>query len=155
MPRLVRPTLGSPFQACMYIISLIISSSCSQECSLYGIMTLQTYMYWLRYVHDSTFDRWFVSACSVASASVLRSPPITGLNTMVNSSKYTPPATRAHYPPGCWTPYSPFAYVICNIITPSQTTAIQPPSSSTLGKPRRYAPLIPISALLTCGLAGR
>ncbi|KAG9126733.1 hypothetical protein FRC07_002173 [Ceratobasidium sp. 392] len=27
---------------------------------LYGIMTLQTYIYWGRYVHDSTFDRLFV-----------------------------------------------------------------------------------------------
>ncbi|KDN49856.1 hypothetical protein RSAG8_01921, partial [Rhizoctonia solani AG-8 WAC10335] len=27
---------------------------------LYGIMTLQTYIYWFKYVHDSTFDRWFV-----------------------------------------------------------------------------------------------
>ncbi|KAG9082180.1 hypothetical protein FRC06_005186 [Ceratobasidium sp. 370] len=29
---------------------------------LYGIMTLQTYTYWSRYVHDSTFDRLFVVA---------------------------------------------------------------------------------------------
>ncbi|CAE6454610.1 unnamed protein product [Rhizoctonia solani] len=29
---------------------------------LYGIMTLQTYIYWFRYVHDSGFDRWFVLA---------------------------------------------------------------------------------------------
>ncbi|CAE6373621.1 unnamed protein product [Rhizoctonia solani] len=27
---------------------------------LYGILTLQTYIYWFKYVHDSTFDRWFV-----------------------------------------------------------------------------------------------
>lgn len=27
---------------------------------LYGIMTLQTYIYWARYVNDSTFDRMFV-----------------------------------------------------------------------------------------------
>ncbi|CAE6473568.1 unnamed protein product [Rhizoctonia solani] len=29
---------------------------------LYGILTLQTYIYWFKYVHDSTFDRWFVLA---------------------------------------------------------------------------------------------
>lgn len=29
---------------------------------LYGILTLQTYTYWIRYVHDSTFDRTFVLA---------------------------------------------------------------------------------------------
>ena len=103
----------------------------------------------LRYVHDSTFDRWFVSACRIVPYALLRSPPNTGLNTMVNNSNYTPPATRAHYLPGCWIPCSPYAYAICNIITPSQTTAIQPPLSSTLGKLRRYAQLMPISALLT------
>jgi len=27
---------------------------------LYGILTLQTYIYWIRYVHDSRFDRLFV-----------------------------------------------------------------------------------------------
>ncbi|KAG8679251.1 hypothetical protein FRC09_019101, partial [Ceratobasidium sp. 395] len=29
---------------------------------LYGIMTLQSYVYWVRYVHDSRFDRLFVVA---------------------------------------------------------------------------------------------
>ncbi|QRW04468.1 transmembrane protein [Ceratobasidium sp. AG-Ba] len=29
---------------------------------LYGIMTLQSYIYWVRYVHDSMFDRLFVVA---------------------------------------------------------------------------------------------
>ncbi|KAG8742374.1 hypothetical protein FRC10_001596 [Ceratobasidium sp. 414] len=29
---------------------------------LYGILTLQTYIYWVRYVHDSRFDRLFVVA---------------------------------------------------------------------------------------------
>ncbi|CCO36126.1 hypothetical protein BN14_10250 [Rhizoctonia solani AG-1 IB] len=29
---------------------------------LYGILTLQTYVYWFKYVHDGAFDRWFVLA---------------------------------------------------------------------------------------------
>ncbi|KAB5591167.1 hypothetical protein CTheo_5376 [Ceratobasidium theobromae] len=29
---------------------------------LYGILTLQTYIYWMRYIHDSLFDRLFVVA---------------------------------------------------------------------------------------------
>ncbi|KAG9076807.1 hypothetical protein FS749_011364 [Ceratobasidium sp. UAMH 11750] len=33
---------------------------------LYGIMTLQTYTYWSRYIHDSTFDRLFVVALWLA-----------------------------------------------------------------------------------------
>ncbi|CAE6457076.1 unnamed protein product, partial [Rhizoctonia solani] len=27
---------------------------------LYGILTLQTYIYWFKYDHDGAFDRWFV-----------------------------------------------------------------------------------------------
>ncbi|KAF8599118.1 hypothetical protein BDV93DRAFT_526302 [Ceratobasidium sp. AG-I] len=33
---------------------------------LYGILTLQTYTYWIRYIHDSTFDRLFVVALWIA-----------------------------------------------------------------------------------------
>ncbi|KAG9126734.1 hypothetical protein FRC07_002174 [Ceratobasidium sp. 392] len=38
---------------------------------LYGIMTLQSYVYWVRYVHDSRFDRLFVVALWVVDTAQL------------------------------------------------------------------------------------